>query len=862
MFDRFLRFQKAKLALAAARHEEAIRLAGDPAIADDRRAAQIRDAARAGLLQRAKQRLEKGELEAAVRDFERAALAGADAAVADGLVEAKRRILERDAAQRTQRDADARIRRLVERGELDEAAAALTACRDALPAELANGLERVLDVARRRAAEVFAEQTARAEQAAPEAAREAMRLLEEGDCAAALRRLCAASAIAAIAQSRPARDAFAAAGERARALLRDGPEVPDAELVGALAAAAVAAGDAAPAPLQQASSAAARLVRVPGLRAAGRFGELEAALREAGEAIGSEKLAAAASEVRAAQARADQCVDAALRHFGDGRLDEARAELLCALEIAPSYDRARAESSLLERSVLERSQRLEQARRLAAEGMLQQALAVALADAQPGVAGSAAAALVADLRARVATVDRGHAEVLAAAHGKACASVAALRALAARCEELLALQLDHATLPAVRAALLAEVAALEAVERALANDDLAELSAAVDAIVARRGELLAKSRLDARLCEVASRLSQAADRALLAGRLGDAKACAAAIERAAAHGAQCGEAAGRIHASCAFRQQNAEALAQSALRCAREGDLEGSAERVEEARRHWSDGGVVRAVERELGAIRRREASLKRAAGFADAGEASMARAEIAAMGETPPLLRTRIFDMKRSIARAQGLDGAFVLRVDEGGEFLVLRGDSITIGNLRDGTADLPILCALAGRHARIERSMSFHGGMQDTIVAENGDVQVNGASTQKQALRSGDRVRLGSSLQLGYSMPCSRSLTAMLHLLAGFQVAGTDRALLLKDRGRDGRICIGPGKDVHVRVEAATAEVELFVSKTGQLRLRCSAGGEVDGVRFEDERPVDAGAMVRAGGVSFVLAPWSPRG
>lgn len=217
---------------------------------------------------------------------------------------------------------------------------------------------------------------------------------------------------------------------------------------------------------------------------------------------------------------------------------------------------------------------------------------------------------------------------------------------------------------------------------------------------------------------------------------------------------------------------------------------------------------------------------------------------------------------MKRSIARAQGLDGAFVLRVDEGGEYLVLRGDSITIGNLRDGSADLPILCALASRHARIERRMSFHGGMQDTIVAENGEVLVNGAPTQKQALRSGDRVRLGASLQLGYSVPCSRSLTAMLQLFGGFHVAGTDRALLLKDRGRDGRVCIGAGKDVHVRVDSASSEVELFVSKTGQLRVRCAAGGEVDGVRFEDERPVDAGSMVRAGGVSFVLAPWSSRG
>jgi signal transduction histidine kinase len=35
--------------------------------------------------------------------------------------------------------------------------------------------------------------------------------------------------------------------------------------------------------------------------------------------------------------------------------------------------------------------------------------------------------------------------------------------------------------------------------------------------------------------------------------------------------------------------------------------------------------------------------------------------------------------------------------------------------------------------------------------------------------------------------------------------------------------------------------------------------SGGEIDGKPFADEHPVDAGAYVRAGGVSFVLMPWS---
>ena len=83
----------------------------------------------------------------------------------------------------------------------------------------------------------------------------------------------------------------------------------------------------------------------------------------------------------------------------------------------------------------------------------------------------------------------------------------------------------------------------------------------------------------------------------------------------------------------------------------------------------------------------------------------------------------------------------------------------------------------------------------------------------------------------------------------------------LLLKDRGRDGRILIGKGSDVHVSVPHASAEVEVFAHKSGQIRVRCEQGGTIDGKPFADEHPVDPGALVQAGGVTLVLLPWSAR-
>jgi hypothetical protein len=291
-----------------------------------------------------------------------------------------------------------------------------------------------------------------------------------------------------------------------------------------------------------------------------------------------------------------------------------------------------------------------------------------------------------------------------------------------------------------------------------------------------------------------------------------------------------------------------------------ERDLAEAERLVDEARLQWLESDDGRRLADELRTLRHQHDTIERVESLTRQRDFATAQQKLAGLHGPSPLLRTRIYDMKQNLAKAQGLEGAFLLRVDEGGERLVLRGESVTIGNVRQSRADLPLLANVAGRHASIRRSMSFHGGMQDTVVAEEGEVVIAGRTVRDKALVSGDRVQLGSALAFVYHRPTSRSLTVALQLQSGFQVAGTDRILLMKDRGRDGRILLGAGADVHVRVARATGEVELFTTPAGQVRVACATGGTIDGAPWKGEHPLAAGQMVEAGGISFHVMPWRP--
>jgi hypothetical protein len=197
----------------------------------------------------------------------------------------------------------------------------------------------------------------------------------------------------------------------------------------------------------------------------------------------------------------------------------------------------------------------------------------------------------------------------------------------------------------------------------------------------------------------------------------------------------------------------------------------------------------------------------------------------------------------------------SLVLRVDEGGQALIVPRDRVRIGNARTPGNDLPILASISSEHAELVREMSFHGGLRYRVKAFPAkDLAVNGRKVTEADLVPGDRIRLGEDLELLFELPAPDSRTALLTLKEGFEVDGVSRVLLLKGRGRDGRIRLGPGADCHLRV--ASGRAELYESSEGVLFCSSPDGVQVDGAPTVPEARIGPGAMVRCGKLLFSLS------
>jgi hypothetical protein len=893
MFDRFIRLARARKALREQRAEDALQLALDPLIAGDRRAEEVREAAGELLLARARQRLAQGDAAAAKGDAERVRRVRGDAAVADVLRAIDAAVAGGEASRQATRQAFLDARAAIDAGELGKAEAVLATRGDALAATERRQLEAWLTERRRQAAAACVHgehaldagavddaiaQLARAElldrdheavvrlraaiarRGATACASTVVALLDAGDVAGACAR----------------RDAFLRALPSLRAVepmlaadRRLGAVVSERLCAAADAAAAIElarAADAAALPLAAPAAplAHALLAAVQGDGRTGGDGAAAwAAVAASAAAAGAAALATAARARQQALAAGGERLAAARAFVDRGDLDGARAELTALLAAEPLHDGARRELDLLDQTCADLDRRVVEARAALRAGRLREACAIALALGGSARVAADAQQVLTQARASMALVDRGLDEVRAALHGRATSGIEGVRHCHKRLEELAKVQSDHPELPRVTAAVAAEIEALELCERiaaALGAAVLGDVLRGFGELLALRARLLAPERLEARFCDLADRLARQTDVALASGRLQDVARCAELFEELRAVRAEFAALAAGWRESAAARRATAERLCGEARERLQERDLAEAERLVEQARLQWLECDGAKVLGAELRTLREQTALLARAESMARERDFHGARQKLAAMPSPSPLLRTRIYDMKQDLARAQGLEGAFLLRVDEGGEQLVLRGESVTIGNVRQMRADLPVLANLAGRHASIRRSMSFHGGMQDTIVAEEGDVRVGGEPVKNRSLAPGDRVQLGPALGLVYQRPTGRSLTVGLVLQSGFQVAGTDRILLMKDRGRDGRILLGPGADVHVRVARATGEVEIFATAAGQMRIACASGGTIDGVPFQGEHPLAAGQRIEAAGMAFQLLPWRP--
>lgn len=892
MFDRFLRFAEARRELARGQFEAALRLIDDPLVREHRRSRELEEKVLHGLRGRARARIERLDWSAALGDLDLVLRRAPEDEQArrlreDALEAMARQQRENGTAQLQVQEA----RRLVLAGQLEAARELLARAgnaageQPALHALIEN--RRTLAAARR----------AEAEAALGDGqAREAIRLLIEAQAldrdspgaAADLRRLVTplGGAVARSARLLAQADDLAAM----RGLLVTAHQAaPDLATQKEFRAAALAchgelqrrvraelvAGEfAAATELDRALT----LDAIPGIVDMAWIETIEAAratgsLLEAGDLQGA---AAAAQKLgereqladlrRRAEALAEdarwceQMQTRARELAAQGDLLGARERLLDLLGRFPAHATARAEIALLDRGAETRARRLAEVRAAIGRGELHAAQAALLSLVVAGPEGDEPRLLLRDVQARIAVVAAGIDQVRRWMHGRDSGSREGLRHCAGRLEQLAGMQSDHAELDALKAAIDAEIEGHEQLgelQQAHAAADpgrFAEVAAALRALSPR---LLAPDRLTSRCEQLLDQVLGQTQRSLAAGGLRTARRWLDAVALLVEGSPALRERHAELSADLARRIGRCEAHAAAGIAAVEARDFDRARQCLDEARACGDLGGdALERLAREVARTERQARELVEVERLAkedtDAAGRRMQRLDPAT-----PMLRTRIFDLKQGLARMQGLEHGFLLRVDECGEYLVLRGDAVSIGNLREGTADLPILANIAGRHARLVRSMSFHGGMQDRIEADRGAVAVNGTATGSQRLAHGDRVRLGPTLEFRYEVPSPRSLSAALTLARGFQCCGTDKILLLKDRGQDGRLLLGPAADAHVRHARATEEVELFASRDGQVRVACRSGGKIDGKPFRGEHPVLPGAFIEAGGLGFVVLP-----
>ncbi len=897
MFERFVRLAQARKALKTGQFDQAIQHLGDPLVRRHRRAEEIRAQALAGLLMRAKKRAGAGGLSAAISDID-AVLAtqpefdGAQSLRAEllGQIESdEERVKE---ARKLLKEA----RLMAEGGDLE---AALTICgaadrARALPVE-EDGLRKLIEGRRVSAQDFFSQ----AEQAA-----------SEGDIEVAQNHLCRARAIdrglkgldklaktlasqlgealvkemRRVSRSQGGASALVLEAKRRAGL----PELAHvsklqsyvAELAlieakrivehlknGELEAgiAAYRALDPAiqrSASLAQLGEAVTTLQAALDLEASGNFRLAEQNFQEVADSLSVGNLRKQVSRMASQAEVTERLLEKARKLAAEGQLVGAKEALLELLQKWPGHESARREMDLLDQGAVDKEQRLSQARDLAKTGHLRQASAICLTLAVPGPYGDESRLLLKDLQARMDLVRSGMQQVLGAIHNRGACTLDGLSHCLGRLGELRRIQVDDEELESLADAIEAEIKGLEILTEAL--DSLESDKAAVVAelaaqVVALQPKLVSADRLTSRSQDLVGRSLLRAGQDLASGRLRSVRSWLSAAGLLAGDTRSIVDQIEVLNCQLSLRQERAEELAAAGRSAMNKRELENAEGLLGRARAEWLDGPEVLRLEGELRKLRGQVEEVSDVEALASGADYDAARRKLGKMGPTENLLRTRIYDLKKNLAKAQGLETAFLLRVDEGGEFVVMRGESLTVGNVRDDTCDLPILANLAGRHARVTRSMSFHGGMQDRILSERGPIAVRGREVSEHRLKSGDRVALGTALELEYRIPSKRSLTASLSIRGGFQVCGTDRILLMKDRGRDGRILIGSAKDSHARVPNAEGEVEIFASKDGQVRVRYEGQGEMDGRPFSGEHPITAGATVVCGNITFVLQPWS---
>jgi tetratricopeptide (TPR) repeat protein len=187
-----------------------------------------------------------------------------------------------------------------------------------------------------------------------------------------------------------------------------------------------------------------------------------------------------------------------------------------------------------------------------------------------------------------------------------------------------------------------------------------------------------------------------------------------------------------------------------------------------------------------------------------------------------------------------------FLLHVDGGGSYLVLRGSTCDIGPVSASKpADLPLIAAAGSPSITLSRCD------EDYFLNATTPVLVNDRPVSSKLLASGDRIAFGPRGRIEFRRPNAASGTALLRVSGARLPWAGVRDVLLMDR----EIVLGASAAAHVRLPGCPAPIILQATADGGLLCRAEETILVDAQPAGRSAAVRDGEQIVAGAASFVI-------
>ena len=214
---------------------------------------------------------------------------------------------------------------------------------------------------------------------------------------------------------------------------------------------------------------------------------------------------------------------------------------------------------------------------------------------------------------------------------------------------------------------------------------------------------------------------------------------------------------------------------------------------------------------------------------------------------ETPRGLRSIPVAPARALAQAgsPGPNGRFLLWLDAVGGYLVCLDDQVVLGRAgTDAVADVPLLGDLSRQHATLARDGDGY------VIRAIKPTFVNGNAVTTAALKDGDVIRLGSTVELEFRQPSPVSSTARLQVVSRHRLPlAVDGVILMAET-----CIVGDSKQAHIPAPGLDNPVVLY-RQAAALWCRAAGGFEVDGRACAARAPLTLQSSVLGEGYSFSL-------